>query len=244
MGAVGALTRKLEHPRPKRRQDPREGHGRGRRVRDRGVHLVEVARHVRHGVGIDLPAALDHGRMARPDAQHEPSRPRRGKRRRPALHRRRVTRPDVGDAGTEDDPRGRRQRHRGMSKRILAADPLSRPHRAVPELLDATDRGRLVRHRCGAQRARPHTDGSKPFSRGLDDLFHARHRQLSWSAMVCPRATYALLADASLLGACKHEDLVGAQLAATGSAHVLDLARSSNWSMIPRLEQAGGGSPG
>ncbi len=155
--------------------------------------------------------------------------------------RARVARPDVGDAGRDDDPLGRAQQQPGVDVRLLADRRLAEPQRAVAEPLDLARGGGALG--CGDGREEPSQTPVEPMrsravGTGLGSLMRpslqfdiSRNESklaaecipwMHWAAEFASRATQsARMARARARGAAGGELTRGAGAAARAAARGL-----------------------
>src|SRR4051794_32039679 len=159
--AVSSFGGQLEHLRTERRE-----HARRLRVGRRSavdvvpmVHAGEVVAHERQRLAVVLATDVEQRLVGDADAEDEPAGERFPECELAGGHRQRVARPDVRDAGG-DDERVRRGEQQLGSRQDLTTDRLTRPQRAVAELLHLPRR--IPHDRCGREVELPGPDADAP----------------------------------------------------------------------------------
>jgi hypothetical protein len=133
MRAGRLLGRERQHLRPQRGQHDRRIHRRARRHVEAPRHVLEVAAHGRDRLLVSVAAhAGDEMAVRHADALYEAAAGRFADREPERVHRHRIARVDVGDAGGEDEA-ARVLAEIGDQRERIAADRFGQPERRVAQ---------------------------------------------------------------------------------------------------------------
>ena len=78
-----------------------------------------------------------------------------------------IANPDVGHSAGHRDALAGGQKQGGVRERLTVVHAFAEPHRAVAQLLDATDRGALVDGRQEAEGTEPHPHTAETVTNGV-----------------------------------------------------------------------------
>ena len=124
-----------------------------------GVHRIQVAAHLIQRPLIAVAAGIHDGGVAHPNAEHKTTRVGLGECPLGGSHGHRIPRPDVGDAGADDQLAGRAQQQPGIGQ-SLAAEHLPGPQRAPAEFFQFSERRPDTLGRLEIQLPGPQSNGT------------------------------------------------------------------------------------
>jgi hypothetical protein len=171
--AERALRREPQHPRPERREEAPDRHGRFRAHRG-AIHRVEVAGHPLDGPRPRLSPPVGRDLMPDPEAEDDALAEGVRERSRAAGHRLRVPRRDVGDPRAHREPVGGGQQQREVREDLARPTALGHPYGREPDRLDLPHRRADPARRHRVERERPHAHPPEPGAHRVVLRSHAR----------------------------------------------------------------------
>src|SRR5438552_2758438 len=169
-----ALRGEPQHLRPERGEHP--GHLDLRSDVRSGIHRVEVAAHVLEWTRVGLSTRLDGWRVTHAKPKQEATGIRVDQRARSVRHGHGVARPDVGDAGRDDELRRCAEQEARVRERLLTAEAFRYPERSEPERLKRAHVVARARSRHSLDIVRPYADRSEALGPPACRLGHRAKR--------------------------------------------------------------------